>query len=132
MVGKMNNNLRILFLGIFIMSLSVGCGKQEGVERYLEDGVEIIVNHLEPYTIKGELTSLHLEEQFTIDTEKEEIAKIGLFEIGGFDIDSEGKIYIFPDTRSDENLVYKFDQDGKFIKAFGKRGQGVGDTWGLR
>ena len=113
-----------------IVFLLVGCEKKEEIEKYMEDGVEVIVNHTEPYKIKGEPSSLHLEEKFTIDTEKEEIAEIGLFEIGGFDIDSEGKIYIFPDTRSDENLVYKFDKDGNFIKTFGKIGQGPGEIQG--
>jgi len=109
---------------VFLLCFTFSCKKQEQVERYMEDGVEVIVNHLEPYRIRGKPNSLHLEEEFTIDTEKDEIAETGLFEIGGFDIDSEGKIYIFPDIGSDENLVYKFDQDGNFIKAFGRRGQG--------
>jgi len=107
-----------------ILCFMVGCQKQVKVERFMEDGVDVIVNHLEPYTMKGKPTSFHLEEEFTIDTEKDEIAESGLIDIGGFDIDSEGKIYIFSDRSGDKNLVYKFDQNGNFIKAFGKRGQG--------
>jgi len=122
--GVMNKSLKILFACFSAMLLLENCQKQVQVARFIEDGVEVIINHLEPYTIRGEPTSFHLEEEFTVDTENDEIAETGLMDIGGFDIDSERKIYIFPDRSGDENLVYKFDQEGNFIKAFGKRGEG--------
>ena len=55
----------------------------------MEDGVEVIVNHLEPYKIKGEPSTLHLEEKFTLDTERDEIAEIGLTDTQDFDVDSD-------------------------------------------
>ena len=70
------------------------CSEQEKVERYTEDGVEVVVNYLEPYKIKGEPSSLHLEEKFRIDSEKDMIAEIGLTNLEAVDVDSKGNIYI--------------------------------------
>jgi hypothetical protein len=94
---------------------------QEKVEKIMEDGAEVVINHLEPYKIKGEPSILHFEEEFTIDTEKDEIAELGVPDIGRFDIDSEGNIYFLQGRK---NLVFKFDKDGHFVTSFGKRGQG--------
>lgn len=110
---------------ILIFSLFLCCGtKQEKVERIIEDGVEVVINHLEPYRINGEPNTLTLEEEFTIDTERDDIAEFGVADIQDFDVDFEGNIYFFQQRESDENLVYKFGKDGSFIKTFGKRGQG--------
>ena len=104
------------------------CGpKQDKVERIIEDGVEVVVNHLEPYTITGEPATLALEEEFTIDTEKDEIAEIGLTDIDGFDVDSGENIYIFKPPMSQDRLVFKFDRNGTYITSFGQRGQGPGE-----
>jgi hypothetical protein len=122
MRNRVNITSVYLILIIFVVSY---CGpKQEKVERIVEEGVEIIVNHLEPYKMKGEPTTLHIEEEFTIDTEREEIVDVGLYEINEFDVDSEGSIYFFGGR---DNLVYKFDINGSFVSAFVKRGQGPGE-----
>ena len=92
---------------IIIISLFVCCGpKQEKVEKTMEDGVEVIVNHLEPYKIEGEPSNLFLEEKFTINTEKDEIVEIGLTDIWSFDVDSEGNIYLLH-LQSRENCIFK-------------------------
>lgn len=119
--------MRKLIYLTLILFIFLSCGpKQQEVERYIEDGVEVIVNHLEPYKIKGEPSTLHLEEEFTIDTEKDDIAEIGLWETYGFDIDSEGNIY-FVDIKNTDNVIFKFNRDGDFVKSFGRRGQGPGE-----
>jgi hypothetical protein len=106
----------------------VGCqDKEVNVERFMEDGVEVVVNHLEPYKIKGESNTLIIEKEFTIDTEKDEIAKIGITDMEDFDVDSEGSIYFFLSRGSDENLVYTFDKNANFVSTFGRRGQGPGE-----
>ena len=105
----------------------VGCqDKEVDVERIVEDGVEVIVNHLEPYKIKGEPSNLSLEEIFSIDTEKDEIAEIGLTDIMNFDVDSEGNIY-FIKRRSEKELILKFNQNGNYVTSFGRMGQGPGE-----
>ena len=86
----MNKSIYLFLL----LCLLIFCGqKQDEVEIIIEDGVEVVLNHLEPYKIKGETGNLVLKEQFTIDTEKDEIAAIGLSDISGFDVDSDGNIY---------------------------------------
>lgn len=101
--------------------------KQDEIERIIEDGVEVIINHLKPYEIRGKPSSFTLEEEFTIDTEKNEIYEKGVIDINGFDSDSQGNIYFFQERENDENLVYKFDKKEKFVTTFGKRGQGPGE-----
>ena len=118
---------RIIYL-VLILSLFLFCAsKQEKVERIIEDGVEVVVNHIKPYKIKGKLASLSLEKEFSIDTESDETAGLGITDIEGFDIDSKGNIYIFIPSRIMEKLVYKFDSNGKYITSFGPRGQGPGE-----
>jgi len=108
-----------------ILCIMVGCqDKEEKIDRIMEDGAEVIINHLEPYKIAGEPSKLFLEEIFTVDTEMDEIAEIGVTDIRGFDVDSQGNIYFFQERENDENLVYKFDETGNFATTFGKRGQG--------
>ena len=86
----------IILSGIFIFS----CGpKSDKIEQIWEGGIEVIINHPEPYKIEGEPSKLILEEEFTIDTENEEIAKIGLIDIWGFTVDSEENIYLFKHLR---------------------------------
>ena len=117
---------KLIYL-ILIISLFFYCGqKQDKVERHMEDGVEVVVNHIEPYKINGEPSTLILEEEFTIDTEKDEIAERGLVEIDNFDVDSKGNIYCTY-LRSRENCIFKFDNKGNFVDSFGRRGRGPGE-----
>lgn len=68
---------KVVLFGIVLLML--GCGpKQDSVERIIEDGVEVVLNHMEPYEIQGERAHLTLEEIFTIDTEINDIAELGL------------------------------------------------------
>lgn len=118
---------KLIFL-IFLVSLFLYCGpKQEKVERYTEDGVEVVINHLEPYEIKGEPSTFILDEEFTIDTERDDIAELGLTDIGVyFDADSNGNIYL-ASHKNTEGIIFKFDRYGNFIRSFVRKGQGPGE-----
>jgi hypothetical protein len=117
---------KLVFL-ILILSLFFYCApKQDGVERIIEDGVEVAVNHLEPYKIDGELSTFTLTEELVIDTERNDVAAKGLTDLSQFDIDSEGSIYCLDDT-SNKDFIFKFDKSGKFITSFGTKGQGPGE-----
>lgn len=116
---------RLAFLLLFVLVTAFSCSKQqEKVERIMEDGVEVVINHLEPYKIKGEPSSLHLEEEFSIDTEDDSILTLGLTDIMAINVDPNGNLYLWNSFTTKENLVYKFDSKGNFQKSFLKRGQG--------
>ena len=116
---------------ILVLSIFISCGpkqEQEKIEMVFEDGVEVVINHLEPYKIKDQPSSLSLEKEFSIDTEDDSIAASGLTDIWAFNVDSSGNIYLLNSPRSTENLVYKFDSNGAFQISFLKRGQGPGEV----
>ena len=122
---------------LFCILMLFHCGpKQDKVERTIENGVEVVINHLKPYQIRGEPFNLSLEKEFTIDLEKDEIANIGLTDsLAGVDVDSVGNIFLFQYPSGGRNIVFKFDRNGKFVTSFGLRGQGPGEVnfaWHIR
>lgn len=117
--------MRKLILLVLFLALSLSCGpNQAEVERIFEDGVEVVINHSEPYRIEGVLGELHLEEVLNIDMEREEISALGLADIQTFDVDSEGNIFIFQYPKEGAHLVFKFNKTGDFSMSFGIMGQG--------
>jgi len=129
--------MKKIILLISALALLIYCGpKQEEVERIMEDGVEVVINHLEPYKINGETTSLTLEKEFTIDLEEDVIVERGLTEPNaGVDVDSKGNIYLFQQPKGDNHFVFKFDRDGNYVTSFGRKGQGPGElqyAWYMR
>jgi len=118
---------KLIYL-VLILSIFLYCApKKKKIERIIEDGIEVVVNHLEPYQIKGEATTLILEEEFVIDMESEKIAEIGMSHISIFGVDSIGNIYCLSSKDEKGNLFYKFDNQGNFIHSFGREGQGPGE-----
>jgi hypothetical protein len=101
------------------------------VDKALEDAVEVVLNHLEPYQLKGQPSRLRLEEETRIDFEKEEYGDLGLREPDLVEVDSKGNIFIvekFPDS---EFFIYKFSPEGRFVGKFGRKGQGPGEVQGI-
>jgi hypothetical protein len=113
----------ILWLCLFLL---YGCQSQSKIDKTREDGVEVVLNHLQPYLIKGEASTPVLEKVFSIDIEREDLLKIGLTDIETFDVDDQGNIFIIQ-WQSKENFVFKFDPQGHFIKSFLRFGQGPGE-----
>jgi hypothetical protein len=118
----------LLSMLMFLFSCS---SERGGVERIMEDGVEVVINHLEPYEVKGEPTTLVLEEELRIDFEDEKFAGLGISMPEGADADSKGNIYIYDRSRASDYFVLKFDKKGNFLKEFGRIGQGPGEIQGL-
>jgi outer membrane protein assembly factor BamB len=118
---------KIIYLTLILTILLCCVHKQEEVERIIEDGVEVIINHIEPYQIKGEPTTFTIEEDFVIDSERDDIAEIGLTYIDSFGVDSEGNIY-FLNNKNPEKIIFKFNKKGNFIDSFGRQGQGPGEA----
>lgn len=121
----------LLLSSVVIFCLLPACvSKKDKVERIIEDGVEVVINHLEPYMIEGEPSVLHLEEVFAIDTESDKMAGIGLVEMSDFNVDSNGNIYIML-RQTSGNFIFKFDDQGRFVTSFRRHGQGPGEAdWG--
>jgi hypothetical protein len=116
-------SLFLLLCFVFYCKKTVEVDK---VERIMEDGVEVIINHLEPYRIKGEPSNIHLEKEFVLDTENDVMVNLGLTDIGEFDVDSKGNIYLI-NQKASENIIFKFDREGNFVHSFCRRGQGPGE-----
>jgi len=120
--------MKAVIIVMLLVTPMVACGsKQRAPNVVMENGIEVILNHLEPYKLNGERSSFYLEEELKIDMENEAIAGAGLTDMNGFDADSEGNVYFFQDRESEKSLIYKFDHNGKFVMVFGRRGQGPGE-----
>ncbi len=114
------------WLGVFLLVIA-GCSRQGSlVEKVMEDGIEVVVNGVEPYRLPDVRSPYDLEEEFVIDLEDENVSKTGLYQIDTFAVDDDGNIYILS-LRSEENHIFKFTPDGRFDKSFGRHGQGPGE-----
>ena len=109
------------------ISLLASCGgKQPQIDRTIENGVEVIQNHLAPYVIKGEPTDFRLEEELTIDFAGPAIGEMGLANATDFMVDARGFIY-FMHVWKEGDTNFKFGPDGRFLKSWGRKGQGPGE-----
>jgi hypothetical protein len=88
--------------------------------------VEVVYNHLKPYRIKGEANTLVLIEDYIMEIDKNEMSQLGLTDICHFDIDSKDNIYLLSSPPNTKQL-FKFDPNGNFIKAFGRKNEKSGE-----
>jgi hypothetical protein len=120
---------RLCCLGAVLFLVGIGAG-QDRPDRTVEKGVEVVLNHLSPYKIKGESGRLRMEKLFSIAMDDEKLLQAGLTDIETFDVDEEGMIYVIQ-WHAKGNLIYKFDKNGKFLASFCRAGQGPGEIeWG--
>jgi hypothetical protein len=92
------------------------------VDKLIEDGVEVVINHQQPYRLSDEPETFSLEEQFRLDTERQDLAELGIRSIDEFEIGGRGNIYL-----STGKQVFMFDGQGRYVQALGKNGQGPGE-----
>jgi hypothetical protein len=114
---------------VFVLLISgsvFSCSSKTRVDKAYEDGVEIVINHLEPYHFKGEPSTFDLEPVLAIDLEREDLAEAGLGQPGEFDVDGEGNIYIVA-FKNKRDFIYRFNEEGEFLDSFGSFGQGPGE-----
>ncbi len=117
---------KTMYLILITLILSYCGTQQEKVDKIIEDGVEVVINHLEPYQI-GNISSFTLEEILKIDTEEDKISNLGIADIFGFEVSSVGEIFILRAYKGEGDFIFKFDRDGEFVKSFGPQGQGPGE-----
>ncbi len=113
---------------VFAAAFLLVCGSPspDQSQRTRDDGTEAVINHLKPARIEGEPSNLILEEEFRIDTENAEVARNGLTDAFDFIVDSEGNIY-FDNYKNPDNMIHEFDQRGRYVRSFGRKGQGPGE-----
>lgn len=112
----------LIFLGLILLLCLYCAPKKEKIEKIIENGVEVVLNHIEPYKIKNQQTTFTLEEDFIIDTERAELAELGITSMRIFDVDLEGNIYIYSESR-----ILHFNKDGNYVNTIGQKGQGPGE-----
>jgi hypothetical protein len=124
---KMRN---IALLLSFLLLFTQCQRKGTQIEKISEDGVEVVVNHREPYSLPGVPAALTFKEVLSIDTEKDDVLNTGMSTMESFCLDRDGNIY-FMMRQSPGNFIYKFDASGNFQISFGRKGQGPGEfEWG--
>ena len=111
--------------GILISFFACGPGSEK-VEKYMEDGVEIVLNGLEPYRLQNESADIFLEEELVIDLEDEKISDLGIYRLDTFAVDTAGSIYLM-NRLEKNNHIHKFTNTGRFECSFGRHGQGPGE-----
>ena len=127
--GRAMKKLFVLLPFVLILCFMVSCqDKTTNLERFMEDGVEVIVNGIEPIEIQGEPRTVVIESEFSIDLEADDIVEIGLTESPkGVDVDSESFIYLFQGPVGNGNTIFKFNEQGEFVTSFGRTGEGPGE-----
>jgi hypothetical protein len=110
-----------------VVILLAYCGGPTGrIDRTTENGVEVVLNQLSPYP-GGKVRGMTLERLFSIDTESASVRDAGLPDIIGFDVDSQGRIFVLRTEKGEGHFLFLFDDQGRFLKSFGRMGQGPGE-----
>lgn len=119
--------MRKALCSFLAFALGVSCGGQtRRIDRTFENGAEIVLNHLEPYSVKGQPSTFSLEDILVIDLEREDLAAAGIMSGGEWDADGDGNIFVVG-FKNVENFIYRFDRSGRVAACFGRRGQGPGE-----
>jgi hypothetical protein len=116
--------MRKYALLILLIALMGFCDSRPEVEKLIENGIEVIVNHAKSDTGSSLFS---LKEEFIIDLEEDGLADLGLTDVWGFDVSSKGEIFIFKPPTSKGDRIVKFDEKGEFVVSFAPPGQGPGE-----
>ena len=87
-----------------------------------EDGVTLVTNGRKPSPLSGARTRLVLEELYTIGGGNSPDASF--VSAAGLDVLPDGTVYVID---SKDSRVKVFDAAGKFVRVFGRQGQGPGE-----
>ena len=112
-------SVSLMFLLIFFISIQVYADK---IKIKTVDGVEVVENPKDPVPPKGTMSKIILTQEISIG--EGEYDEDMFAELTSVDVDSDGNIYIL--DREDKKVKI-FDNAGKFVKKFGRDGQGPGE-----
>jgi hypothetical protein len=109
--------------------LCFGCGGGgNGVTRTIENGVEIVLNPVNSVRLKRKPLVLTLERVFSLDTEDDATAALGVTDIVDFDVDRAGNILVLVPPTGPRDCVYKLSPDGNLLSSFARIGQGPNEV----
>ena len=109
--------------------LCFGCGGgRNGVQRTVENGVEVVLNPADLVQFQRKPPVLASERVFSLDTEDNATAALGITDIAHFDVDPAGNILILVPPTGPRDSVYKLSPDGKFLASFARIGQGPNEV----
>ena len=117
--------MKRLLLAVLIFFITISLARADKIEVKTIDGVQVVFNPKKPAPPRGALTKLTLKEEFSLGEGKKEEEIFS--EISSFTVDDEGNIYLL-DRK--ENKILVFDKKGKYLRSFGKKGQGPGEISG--
>jgi len=109
--------------------LCFGCGGGgNGVQRTFENGVEVVLNPVNSVQLKRKPLVLTLERVFSLDTEDDATATLGVTDIVDFDVDRAGNILVLVPPTGPRDCVYKLSPDGNLLSSFARIGQGPNEV----
>ena len=75
-------DMKYALTAVATVLLFIHCaGRSDTVEITKENGVQVVFNRLEPYSLEGEPSTFELEAIFAIDFEEEDLATLGMDEV---------------------------------------------------
>ncbi|UCC40904.1 MAG: 6-bladed beta-propeller [Candidatus Aminicenantes bacterium] len=110
------------FVFIFMTFIPVNAEK---IKIKTIDGVQVVLNPKNPAPPKGTPAKMILKEELSIGEGEQEEEMFS--QMTGVAVDNNGNIYI---VDREENIIKVFDSKGKFVRSFGKQGQGPGEMNG--
>ena len=107
----------IIVIAVPGYSGTLSLNKQKGGKK-----PEVVENGKKPVTVKGCLSEVHFVRELTVG--ESEDPDRAFSQLAGFTVTDDGQIFAL-DMK--EKKVKIFDSQGKFIRSFGKEGQGPGE-----
>lgn len=113
---------KFLYFCTILLVLNACSEKSAQVEKIMEGGVEVVLNKMEPYAVKGEPAAFSIAPDYALDFERDDLAELGVSEVLRIAADSKGNVFCMT-----ESEIFKFDSAGNFLLKFGTQGEGPGE-----
>jgi hypothetical protein len=113
----------IFFLGILFLASSPAPAGEDKIVVKTENGIPVVYNPKNPVPPAGGPTALTLKLDLTIGQEAED-PNYMFSQLRSIQVDEQENIYAL-DMK--ELKVKVYDKNGKFVRSFGKKGQGPGE-----